>query len=220
MSHWQIEGGKEPIRLFHSGVLEFFTHIHPAVVLVIWAPVTILLLVLAISSWPTDVPLWQIPLAFVIGLFVWTLAEYVLHRFVFHFAPSTPWQKRASFLFHGVHHAQPRCKTRLVMPPAVSIPLALVFYGLFSLLLSTILGARHWVAPVFSGFIAGYLTYDMLHYGTHHFRLRWRAWQFLRQHHMRHHSLTPDMRYGVSSPLWDIVFGTMPSQHTVQSKET
>ena len=145
------------------------------------------------------------------GLFVWTFAEYGLHRFVFHFRPRNAWQERLSFLFHGVHHAQPMSKTRLVMPPAVSIPLALLFYGGFYVLLAVLLGVAHCVAPLFSGFIAGYLIYDMLHYSTHHFRLRWRFWQFLRRHHMLHHAQTPDLRYGVSSPLWDIVLGTMPS---------
>jgi sterol desaturase/sphingolipid hydroxylase (fatty acid hydroxylase superfamily) len=97
------------------------------------------------------------------------------------------------------------------MPPAVSMPLAALFYGFFYLLFGVLLGVRRWVAPLFSGFIAGYLIYDMLHYSTHHFRLRSPVWQFIRRHHMRHHAQTPDMRFGVSSPLWDIVFGTMPS---------
>jgi sterol desaturase/sphingolipid hydroxylase (fatty acid hydroxylase superfamily) len=139
------------------------------------------------------------------------LAEYVVHRFVFHFPPRTPWQERISFLFHGVHHAQPQCKTRLVMPPVVSIPMAVLFYGACYLILSVVLGAPHWVAPVFSGLIAGYLTYDMLHYATHHIPMHGRYGKFLRKYHMLHHFKTPDQRFGVSSPLWDMVFGTLPA---------
>jgi sterol desaturase/sphingolipid hydroxylase (fatty acid hydroxylase superfamily) len=206
----EINRSKEPIRLFKSDFLEFFTHIHPAVVLLIWAPVVVIFLITAIIGRGAETSPLYIPLGFLVGLFVWTFAEYALHRYVFHFRPHTPWQERVSFLFHGVHHAQPMSKTRLVMPPAVSIPLALVFYGAFYLILSVLLGMSHWVAPLFSGFIAGYLVYDMLHYSTHHYRLPLRAWQFIRQHHMRHHAQTPDMRFGVSSPLWDIVLGTMP----------
>jgi len=197
--------------LFKSDFLEFFTHIHPVVVLIIWMPVVAIFLGIAIIGRPEGVSPIYIPVCFAAGLFVWTFAEYMLHRFVFHFRPRTPWQERVSFLFHGVHHAQPMSKTRLVMPPAVSIPLASLFYGFFYLVLSVLLGVHHWVAPLFSGFIAGYLIYDMLHYSTHHFRLSLRAWQFIRQHHMRHHAQTPNMRFGVSSPLWDIVFGTLPS---------
>lgn len=211
MSHVEIDRSKEPIRLFKSDFLEFFTHINPVVVLIIWLPVVAIFLVTAIVGRSEGMSPIYIPGCFAAGLFIWTLAEYMLHRFVFHFRPRTPWQKRASFLFHGVHHAQPMSKTRLVMPPAVSIPLASLFYGFFYLVLGVLLGVHHWVAPLFSGFIAGYLIYDMLHYSTHHFRLPLRAWQFIRQHHMRHHAQTPNMRFGVSSPLWDIVFGTMPS---------
>jgi sterol desaturase/sphingolipid hydroxylase (fatty acid hydroxylase superfamily) len=210
MSHLEISHSKEPIRLFKSDFLEFFTHIHPAVVLAIWLPVAAAFLAVAIVGRRAGLSPLYIPAGFLVGLFVWTLAEYTLHRFVFHFPPRTPWQERLSFLIHGVHHAQPMSKTRLVMPPPVSIPLALLFYGFFYLVLGVLLGVRHWVAPLFSGFITGYLIYDMLHYSTHHFRLSFRVWQFLRQHHMRHHSQTPNMRFGVSSPLWDIVFGTMP----------
>ena len=65
---------------------------------------------------------------------------------------------------------------------------------------------------LYAGIAAGYLIYDMLHYSTHHFKIKWRVWQFLRRHHMRHHAQTPDLRFGVSSPLWDIVFRTMPQE--------
>ena len=211
MSHIEVNRSKEPIRLFKSDFLEFFTHIHPAVVAVVWILVIAIFFVVAIIARPEGVSPLYIPSGFLVGMFAWTLAEYMLHRFVFHFRPRTPWQERASFLFHGVHHAQPMSKTRLVMPPAVSIPLALLFLGGFYLILGVLLAIPHWVDPLFSGFITGYLIYDMLHYSTHHFRLHWRFWQFLRQHHMKHHAQTPDMRFGVSSPLWDIVFRTMPS---------
>jgi len=210
MAHIEIVRSEEPIRLFKSDFLEFFTHIHPAVVLMIWTPVAGYFLVSAIAGRPSSVSPIYIPVAFLVGLFTWTLAEYVVHRFVFHFPPRTPWQERVSFLFHGVHHAQPQCKTRLVMPPVVSIPMAVLFYGVCYLILSVVLGAPHWVAPVFSGLIAGYLTYDMLHYATHHIPMHGRYGKFLRKYHMLHHYKTPDQRFGVSSPLWDMVFGTLP----------
>jgi sterol desaturase/sphingolipid hydroxylase (fatty acid hydroxylase superfamily) len=211
MSHMEISRDKEPIRLFQSDFLEFFTHSHPAVVLAIWLPVVAVFLVIAVAGRPEGASPLYIVIGFLVGLFVWTFAEYSLHRFVFHFRPRNAWQERLSFLFHGVHHAQPMSKTRLVMPPAVSIPLSLLFYGGFYLLLAVLLGVDHWVAPLFAGFIAGYLIYDMLHYSTHHFRFKWRFWQYLRRHHMLHHAQTPNLRYGVTSPLWDIVLGTMPS---------
>ena len=212
--HVKIVNAKEPIRLFKSDLLEFFTHIHPAVILAIWLPVTGFFLVRAILDLPPGASLvvLAIPLGFLAGLLLWTLTEYTLHRFVFHFPPRNAWQERVSFLFHGIHHAQPQVKTRLVMPPVVSIPLALLFYGLFYLILVVALGLEYWLAPVFAGFIAGYVAYDMIHYATHHLTMRRGYWKFLKRHHMQHHYKTPDRRFGVSSPLWDLAFGTEPGK--------
>jgi len=207
MSHTTINHSDVPIRLFKSDFLEFFSHIHPAVIVIIWTPIMFLFLALAIlarTSW------WTILLGFLIGLFLWTLTEYNLHRFVFHFRARNQWQERILFLFHGVHHAQPQCRTRLVMPPAVSIPLALIFYGLFYLIIGKVLSASTWIDPIFSGFLAGYLIYDLTHYATHHFPMRSGFLKFLKRYHMQHHYKTPDKRFGVSSPLWDIVYGTLP----------
>jgi sterol desaturase/sphingolipid hydroxylase (fatty acid hydroxylase superfamily) len=209
MAHVEISHDREPIRLFESDFLEFFTHIHPAVVATVWTPVAVYFGIVAIVHRARFAfPVYYIVLACLIGLFVWTWTEYVLHRFVFHFRPRNPWQQRLSFIIHGVHHAQPRSKTRLVMPPAVSIPLAFLSYGLFVLVVGVLLGAVHWVAPLFSGFIAGYLIYDMWHYAMHHISMRRGIWRWLRRNHMFHHTQTPDLRFGVTSPLWDIVFGT------------
>jgi len=208
MPHTPINRSPEPIRLFRSGFFERLTHISPLVVLILWAPVSVYFLIAALLTWPAHTSPLYIPLAWLLGLFIWTFVEYVVHRFVFHWTPRAPWQERVLFLFHGVHHAQPQAKTRLVMPPAVSIPLALFFYGLFYLVAGW-LASAHWVAPLFSGFVAGYLAYDMLHYATHHLPMRGKALKTLKRHHMLHHFKTPNQRFGVSSPLWDIVFGTM-----------
>ena len=217
MAHLPITHSEEPIRLFKSDFMEFFTHIHPAVVVIIWAPVAIYFLAKSIflilnTSSRITLGLVTVVGLFLIGLFLWTLAEYLLHRFVFHFKPHTPRQERITFLFHGVHHAQPQCKTRLVMPPIVSIPLSLAFFVLFQLIIGQLMNSPLSVGPVFSGFISGYLTYDLTHYATHHFTMRHGFLRFLKRHHMSHHYKTPNRRYGVSSPLWDYVFKTMPAK--------
>ncbi len=211
MAHLPINHSDEPIRLFQSDFLEFFTHIHPAVIVVIWAPVAIYFLIRALVLHPAGVPVVYVPLGFIAGLFLWTLTEYILHRFVFHYPPRTPAQEKIVFLFHGIHHTQPQDKTRLVMPPVVSIPLALVFYGLFVLILGQLLGAPQWIAPMFSGFITGYLLYDLTHYATHHFPMRSGYLKYIKRYHMMHHYKTPDQRFGVSSPVWDVVFRTKPN---------
>ena len=210
MTHLPIDTNRDavPIRLFNSDFLEFFTHISPVTVVVMWLPIAVFLLVYAVLKSPgVSFPAF-IPSGFLIGLFLWTLAEYTLHRFLFHHTPTTPRQERIFFLFHGIHHAQPQVKTRLVMPLPVSIPLALVFYGLFYLVLGVLLRSPQWVAPLMSGFLSGYLAYDLTHYATHHFPMRSGYAKYIKRYHMQHHYKDPATRFGVSSPVWDWVFGT------------
>ena len=99
------------------------------------------------------------------GYVVWTLTEYWLHRIVFHFEPDHGIGLRLHWIIHGVHHDHPNDPLRLVMPPSASIPLALLFVGLFHLLLPT---ATAWA--LVAGFLSGYLGYDMTHYYVHHRR--------------------------------------------------
>ncbi len=201
----KIDHSDVPIRLFKSDLLEFFSHISPVTIIVIWLPVSVYFLANSIIR-SNSFQLY-ILLAFIAGLFIWTFTEYAMHRFVFHFKPRNSFQERISFLFHGVHHAQPQCKTRLVMPLPVSIPLALAFYGLFYLILNILLRVN-WLDPLFSGFVTGYLIYDLTHYATHHFPMRSGYLKFLKRYHMQHHYKAPDKLFGVSSPIWDYVFNT------------
>ena len=195
----------EPIRLFKSDFLEFFTHISPITVIVIWLPVALyfgLRPVIESGSLPAVVPE-----GILLGVFLWTFAEYTLHRFLFHHQPTNPVQERIFFLFHGIHHAQPQVKTRLVMPLPVSVPMAFIFYGLFTLVFGVV-HASPWVSPLMCGFLLGYLAYDLTHYATHHFAMRSGYAKYIKRYHMQHHYKDPATRFGVSSPVWDWVFRT------------
>lgn len=135
------------------------------------------------------------------GLFVWTLTEYLLHRFFFHWIPPFSWGPRMHFLIHGIHHEWVNDRYRLVMPPAVSLLLAApLFAGWWALL-----GVP--AVPFFGGLLVGYLGYDMLHYAMHHARLRAGWFKRLQAHHLSHHGRAT-RKFGVSSPVWDRVFGT------------
>lgn len=209
MAHYPIDHSDTPIRLFKSDFMEFFTHINPWVIVIFWTPIAAWLLIASIQL-TNGISLLRVAAGFLVGLFVWTLTEYTLHRFLFHYPPKTPRQEKIFFLFHGVHHAQPQCKTRLVMPLVLSIPMAAVFYGIFYFLFVYLLGADVWFFSAFSGFLVGYLIYDLTHYATHHFPMRSGYLKFIKRYHMQHHYKTPNQRYGVSSPLWDIIFHTRP----------
>ena len=110
------------------------------------------------------------------------------------------------FIIHGIHHDHPNDKLRLVMPPAVSIPLAALFF--FALHPRS--SGRPEAYPLFGGFIAGYLVYDYTHYYVHHFVPKSQLGKKLREQHMRHHFQDHRFGFGVSSPLWDAVFRTLP----------
>lgn len=198
-----------PIRLFRSDFLEFFSHISPLTVAVVWAPVVAFFVGSAVLD-SAEKAWYVVPLGVFVGWFVWTFVEYTMHRFIFHYHPKTERLKRVFFVMHGVHHAQPMCKTRLVMPPAISVPVALVFFLLFQFLTVRVLGAPEWLNPVFGGFIGGYLVYDLMHYSIHHSSVRSGIFFAIRTHHLRHHGACSFMRYGVTFSLWDHVFGTMP----------
>jgi len=189
------------IRLFRNDALEALTHVHPLVPLLLWGPVAAALLWRALVRDGLS-PLQLLPVA-AAALLVWTFTEYALHRFVFHFPARSRAGKWLVFLFHGVHHDAPQDKTRLVMPPAGAIPIMALIWGLFGLLIPA-----PWMQPFLAFFIVGYLAYDYLHYATHHFPMRHPLLHRLKQHHMKHHFSGVPGRYGVSSPLWDILLRT------------
>jgi sterol desaturase/sphingolipid hydroxylase (fatty acid hydroxylase superfamily) len=94
---------------------------------------------------------------------------------------------------------------RLVMPPAVSVPLGAAVFGLLYLIFGT-----HYAPGLGAGFFAGYLVYDMMHYYLHHFRARGPLGRMLRERHMRHHFEDDTCGFGISAPYWDEVFRTSP----------
>jgi 4-hydroxysphinganine ceramide fatty acyl 2-hydroxylase len=200
MSPRYVSNKNESVRMFESRILEFFSHVHPITPLGIYVPVVLFLLDLALRKRALGIGV--VLGVFVVGLLLWTLVEYTMHRWAFHYEPKSRWGKQLHFLLHGVHHDYPKDASRLVMPPIVSIPLALFFCGLFFLVFGR-------VAPAaFAGFLCGYLFYDMVHYATHHFSMKRGVWLWLKKYHMRHHYDDDHVGYGVSSPLWDYIFGT------------
>jgi dihydroceramide fatty acyl 2-hydroxylase len=189
--------------MFNSALLDRFTRVHPAVPVLIYAPVIAVLLLTGIER--TGV---ANSIGLVLGGYaVWTLTEYWLHRVVFHFEPQKGIGARLHWMIHGVHHDHPNDPLRLVMPPSASVPLATAFCLVFW----AVLGSDY--APAFSaGFLAGYLAYDMIHYHVHHHRPRTRVGRRLRELHMRHHFQDDERGFGVSAPYWDRVFGTGPDR--------
>ena len=185
--------------MFESRVLDFFSRVHPAVPVLVFVPV-----IVAMAAWS----LAEVSVAAMLGLALggyalWTLFEYWLHRIVFHFEPRAGIGARLHWIIHGIHHEHPNDPLRLVMPPAVSIPLGAIVFGVLYL----ICGERY--APgLGAGFFAGYLVYDLMHYYLHHFTPKGRLGRMLRERHMRHHFQDDTRGFGISAPYWDEIFRT------------
>ena len=195
-----VSNKNETVRMFESDFMEFFSRVHPVIPLALYLPVVGYLLY--VSLWRRQLSFVAVAALFLLGILLWTLIEYLIHRYVFHYEPKTRWGKQLHFVIHGVHHDYPNDARRLVMPPAISIPLAFLFFGLFFLIFGSLAPA------VFAGLVFGYLCYDMLHYATHHLAMKSGVWLWLKQYHLRHHFKDDHVGYGISSPLWDYVFRT------------
>lgn len=188
-------------RLFQSDFWERFTHVHHNTPFLIYVPLIGLSLFYAAGK--PEATLWGLTGGFFLGLFNWTWFEYLLHRFIFHYEPKTAWGRRFHYLFHGIHHDFPGEKDRLVMPPLAGLMIAVPVFGLHY----GLLGLAGF--PLFAGFLAGYLYYEFVHYSVHHKRKKGLAWSdHQRKNHLNHHFKDAGRRFGVSSPLWDFVFGT------------
>ncbi len=187
--------------MFESRLLDACSRVHPSVPVILFLPAIVALLVIGLGRAGTFAAI-----AYAVGGYVfWTLTEYWMHRVVFHFEPEDGIGAKLHWIIHGVHHDHPNDRMRLVMPPSVSVPLAVLFLLLFWLVLGSV------AAPAFgAGFLAGYLIYDMTHYHVHHHTPRTRAGKRLREVHMRHHFLDDSRGFGVSAPWWVLVFGTAP----------
>jgi sterol desaturase/sphingolipid hydroxylase (fatty acid hydroxylase superfamily) len=184
----------------------YLSRVHPRQVLITWIPVALWFVARAVRDpevgWARGVGLMAT------GVFAWTLLEYVLHRFVFHFEPNpaSELQSDLSFLIHGVHHDWPHDADRLVMPAVLAIFLAFAV----GLPLRALLGP-HLFPGVFAGLVAGYIWYDLTHYAVHHLKQRTALGKLQRRNHLVHHFAQNEARFGVTTPFWDICFGTYPA---------
>jgi sterol desaturase/sphingolipid hydroxylase (fatty acid hydroxylase superfamily) len=134
----------------------------------------------------------------------WGLLEYVLHRFVFHYDARSAFGKKVVYAAHLSHHDDPRATDRIFSSLIISAPVAAAY-----LLLGWIAtGSWRAASFLFAGLVLGYFYYELLHFRVHHRRARLRLFRYLRKYHLLHHYRTPELRFGVSSPLFDIVFGT------------
>jgi sterol desaturase/sphingolipid hydroxylase (fatty acid hydroxylase superfamily) len=187
------------IRVFKSDFLEKFTHVHPIVPLLFWTPIIGYWLYQAATI--SKLSALNFLVLAIVGLFLWSLTEYILHRFIFHYPAKSTIGKRFIFLFHGIHHDDPSDPTRLVMPPLPAVFYIYWLYQFYSLLVPEV-----YMSGFMAFFMMGYLCYDYIHYATHHFKMNNRIGRYIKKWHLVHHHAHEASKYGVSSPLWDFIF--------------
>lgn len=192
-------------RLFQNSFLESLSKASPLISYSVYIAVTLLLLSTGIRQ-DVVANIGNGVLIFVLAFMSWTLFEYAFHRFVNHldyFIPGNPAIEKFDYIIHGIHHEYPRDTKRLIMPPVPGLLIIAFLFSIFWLLMGK------FTYIFMPGFMVGYLLYTVIHIATH----KWRPPKLLKplwRHHALHHYKYPDKAFGVTTTLWDYIFGTMP----------
>jgi sterol desaturase/sphingolipid hydroxylase (fatty acid hydroxylase superfamily) len=204
--HFDKIHNKGQARLFKNQYLEYITKTHPFVIWGMYLPLIGLMLYFTASE--LSFTILQVGLIFIAGMTFWSLFEYTIHRFVFHFFAESKRAKKIVYLIHGNHHEYPRDKERLFMP---AVPSLIIASTLFSLMYAVafVFNVTGSVFAFFPGFLMGYLIYGSMHYAIHAWNPPFKWMKPLWRNHHLHHYKNEEMGFGVSSTLWDHVFGTM-----------
>jgi len=195
---------KGTVQVFENPFLEKLTRTHIAVPISIFILISVSLITYGyIHGFITVLSAFGL---FFVGWFIFTFVEYIAHRYLFHMDTDTDVKKDIQYKFHGIHHDYPKDKDRLAMPPVVSIFIASMFFFIFKLIFG------QFVFGIVSGFLFGYALYLFVHYAVHAYPPPKNFLKVLWINHGIHHYKDDNIAYGVSSPLWDLILGTMPTR--------
>ena len=188
-------------KLFRNPILEKLSRTHISVPLTIFVTFAISLLYWSVIH--TSLSAGTTIGLFFLGFISFTFVEYIVHRYVYHLSAHTEARRKFQYNAHGVHHEFPKDKDRLAMPPLLSITISTILLLLFRLVMGDFTFA------FLPGFLVGYAYYLSVHYMVHIYQPPKNFLKFLWVNHSVHHYKDGDVVFGVSSPLWDYVFGTM-----------
>jgi sterol desaturase/sphingolipid hydroxylase (fatty acid hydroxylase superfamily) len=192
---------KGQAQLFKNKYLEMLTKTHPLVIWGMYIPILSYIIYLAATKY--DYSTMRIMLTFLGGMLFWTFFEYIAHRFVFHLVSEKKNLQKFAYILHGNHHHYPRDRQRLFMPPVPSLIIASAIFGLMYL----VMGSHTFM--FFPGFVIGYLMYGTMHYAIHAWNPPFKWMKPLWRNHHLHHYKNEHQGFGVSSTIWDHIFGTM-----------
>jgi sterol desaturase/sphingolipid hydroxylase (fatty acid hydroxylase superfamily) len=192
-------------QLFDSPVLERLTRTHISIPVSIFVVYSVSLLYWSVTQ--TNLSVWVSAGMFSAGLLLFTWVEYMTHRYVFHMKTYTAAREKIQYVIHGIHHEFPKDKDRLAMPPLLSVTIATVLLLVLKVLLGDL------VFSFLPGFLVGYTAYLSIHYLVHAYPPPNGFFKFLWVNHSIHHYKDGEMIFGVSSPLWDYIYGTMETRN-------
>jgi len=191
--------------LFNNPALEALTKSPPPVSWGYYFIIDVCLLIYGVSNSPNNEILLGAGI-FIGAFFFWSFFEYFFHRYINHLDehfPESKFAHRLAYMIHGVHHEYPRDKERVIMPPIPGTLIAATVFGIIYLLMGS------YAFFFMPGFLAGYLLYTYIHYTVHKKHVP-SLLKTLYRHHALHHYKYPEKAFGVTTTLWDRVFGTMP----------
>jgi sterol desaturase/sphingolipid hydroxylase (fatty acid hydroxylase superfamily) len=188
-------------QLFKNPVLEKLTRTHIAVPLVIYFAYSIVLLYWSVTH--TSLSIGVSVGMFILGALAFSWVEYMVHRHVFHMKTFTELRAKIQYTVHGVHHEFPKDKDRLAMPPLLSVTTSTILLLVFKVLLGDL------VFSFLPGFLVGYAAYLSIHYMVHAYPPPKNFFKILWINHSIHHYKDGEIIFGVSSPLWDYIYGTI-----------
>jgi sterol desaturase/sphingolipid hydroxylase (fatty acid hydroxylase superfamily) len=192
---------KGQAQIFKNPYLELLTKVHPLVIWGMYMPIIIGFTYYAIKVF--SIGSSRAFLVLLAGMFFWTFFEYIAHRYIFHWISDHEKTKRLVYILHGNHHEYPRDRERLFMPPLPSLIISSLLFGLMYLIMN------HYAFVFFPGFIFGYLLYASMHYAIHAWNPPFKWMKPLWRNHHLHHYKEEEKGFGVSTTLWDRIFGTM-----------
>ena len=195
---------KGSAQLFENPVLERLSHTHIALPVSIFAATAVLSMYYGLTHGFMS-GLSALGL-FLVGLFAFTFAEYAVHRYLYHIPATSPGRAKFQYTLHGVHHEYPKDKTRLAMPPIVTVFVASLLFFIFRLSFGS------YAFGLLAGFTFGYAMYLFVHYAIHAYSPPKNFLKVWWTHHSQHHYRQDEVAFGVSSTLWDHIIGTMPSK--------
>lgn len=195
-------------QLFRNPLLEKLSRTHISVPLIIFFAYAAGLLYWNVTH--TTLSAGVTVALFIAGLLSFSWVEYMVHRYVFHMATYSELREKLQYTMHGVHHEFPKDKDRLAMPPLLSITIATILLLLLKVVMKDLTFA------FLPGFLVGYAGYLAIHYMVHAFPPPRNFLKALWVNHGIHHYKDGEVIFGVSSPLWDYIYGTMKDKSKAQ----